>query len=82
MDDTMGDLAMHELKQNAMNTEVPIPELYREAKETIKDNGLNLVTPIPPFVNIKSTLYNKRVAKTSFTDLPEVTVPDQYQFFL
>lgn len=80
--------AIHNLKDKVKSVKCePIPTLYQETLLSLHDKGLNLVTKLPDFKNIKTGLYNARnkshgVKKTMFKTGAEVEIPIAYQDFL
>lgn len=71
------------LKRKAVDTDIPIPKIYKRAKIGMTEQGLNFVTEIPRFSNLKSGLYNARnkavgTKKTVFKNLKEVEVPKKF----
>lgn len=80
--------ALHNLKDRVKSGQCePMPTLYQETLLSLHEQGLNLVTRLPDFKNIKTGLYNTRnkshgVKKTTFKTGTEVEVPNAYQDFL
>ncbi|PZC87277.1 hypothetical protein B5X24_HaOG201513 [Helicoverpa armigera] len=52
--------AMYVLEQQVVSTMDPIPTIYKQKLNDTMDRGLNLVSDMPQFKNVKSGLYNKR----------------------
>lgn len=80
--------ALHRLKDRVKSVQCePIPTLYQETLLSLQDQGINLVTKLPNFKKIKTSLYSARnktygVKKTTFKTGVEVEVPDAYNDFL
>lgn len=51
---------IHELRQTAAATDVPIPTLYKGKMNELLDQGLNLVAECPDYKSIKSGFYKNR----------------------
>lgn len=81
-------VALNNLKNKVKSVQCePIPTLYQETLTSLHEQGLNLVTELPNFKNIKTGLYNTRnkthgVSKTTFKTGAEVEVPKTYEDFL
>ncbi|XP_022831335.1 uncharacterized protein LOC111359874 [Spodoptera litura] len=80
--------ALHNLKDRVKSLQgEPISTVYQETLLSLHERGLNLVTNLPEFKNIKTGLYNARnkshgVKKTTFKNGAEVEIPGTYQDFL
>lgn len=74
-------------KTIAADATQPVPSVFRNTLGTIKDAGLDLISKIPKYINIKKKLYRKRnrslnVAKVYFKTLKEIIIPEKFHSFI
>lgn len=77
------DVAMANLKEDVKKSDLPIPVLYNEAVEKLKDDGIDMVVEVPEFRNVQHGLYNSRnksngVKKMVCQNPEEVQVPSKF----
>lgn len=75
--------------QNKASTDFisSIPNIYKQTRREIKSLGYHLVTKVPKYKSVKTTLYKKRneaagVSKLHCLKPEEVTVPERYSSML
>jgi hypothetical protein len=64
-----------------------VPAVYNKMVSKLSDSGIDLITKVPLYTSIKSTMYRRRnkeakVNKMSFSNVSEVEVPEKFQNFL
>lgn len=75
---------MHELRETVITSDEPIPKLYNDATNSIKETGLELVIPIPSLNNSTSFLYGARnksldLKKTVYKSVSEIEIPLKFR---
>lgn len=73
--------------ERAKNETTPVPSIYADTLEEMKDVGLNLLQALPKYDSVKKTIYKHRnkalqAKKIRFTRLKDVMVPNIYNNFL
>lgn len=53
-------MMMDTIKNESAESSDPIPTIYNKHMKTLHDKGLNFITPIPSFENVKHGLYDAR----------------------
>lgn len=53
-------MSLAALKVNVQKSDQPIPKMYKEAVEKLKDDGIDFITSLPEFQNVQHGLYSAR----------------------
>lgn len=69
------------------NINKPVPKIFEESMEALADKGINLLSPLPKFNNIKNKLYNQRnkalgAKKLNFKNATILELPKKYEDLL
>lgn len=75
------------MKQAATDTLEPIKTIYDDYVIPLKDAGVDIISKIPPYTSLKTTLFNQRrrglnVSKLAFKSPMEVEVPEKFETFV
>lgn len=75
---------MHELRETVRASDEPIPKLYNDITNSIRERGLDLVIPLPSLNNSTSLLYGARnkaldLKKTIYKSISEVEIPLKFR---
>lgn len=73
--------------ERAKNETTPVPTIYAEALEEMKDAGLDLLQSLPNYGSLKKTMYKHRnrslqAERIRFFQLKDVMIPNIYNNFL
>lgn len=76
-----------ELRESVKTDTAPVPTLYHEAKAKLQNMGLDLVTDVPPLINVQQNLYKLRnlhfgLDKMVYKHFEEVRIPNNFAEFI
>lgn len=80
-------LKVIEAKKEAASLDEPMPKIYKKHFDPLLDEGINLVTNVSSFENMKCALYSERkkqlkLKKLVYKTLHEVEIPANFKSFL
>lgn len=73
--------------ERAKTETTPVPSIYADALEDMKDAGLNLLQKLPKYDSVKKTIYKHRnkalqAKRIRFTRIKDFVIPNIYRDFL
>lgn len=80
------EVCIFKAKKRAREEYTPVTQIFREELMSATNKGLDFVTQIPAFSNVKQQLYSARHASLGIDTLPkhrnDIIIPEKYQDFV
>ncbi|XP_063634445.1 uncharacterized protein LOC134805087, partial [Cydia splendana] len=81
------DIKMNDCKKQVESDTASIPRVYRKAVGSLENSGINIISKLPEFTSVKSTLYRHRnktleVEKLYHKSFSDIKVPPKFDSFL
>lgn len=75
------DEAIAKMKVETRLSDTPVTQIYIKNKNLLQDDGIHLVSKIPAFKNVQTSLYAHRNC-TNFKEIEKVTIPSIHSEFV
>lgn len=75
------DESIAKMKVETRLSDTPVPQIYKQAINALKCDGIHFVSKIPDLKNIQTSLYSHR-NRTNFKEIDKVTIPSTHSEFI